>query len=169
MGGQPCHEGCVRRQDWGKINPDLSASTPVCSSTVVTSLRDGLHGCVLEGPVGQMELAINMAEGSWLGWQGRAERQEALEEGRAQSSFLQQALTPLLAETSELPFVIRLVADSLGLAGPTAMHALNAAVLAASSANFPLKHLVAGAAFNCCLCSNLSTGLDYRCTASHTG
>lgn len=78
----------------------------------------------------------------YLEMQGRAERQEAVEQGRAQSWFLQQALAPLLPQ--QLPFVLRFVADTLGAAGPTAMHALNAAVLAASSANIPLTHIVAG-------------------------
>ncbi|KAK9840397.1 hypothetical protein WJX74_009220 [Apatococcus lobatus] len=81
--------------------------------------------------------------------QGRTERVEALQEGRAQSWFLQQALTPLLPESSELPFVLRIVANTLGLAGPTAMHALNAAVLAASSANFPLARTIAGVTIGC--------------------
>ena len=67
-----------------------------------------------------------------------------MEQGRAQSWFLQQALTPLMPGSSQLPFVLRFVADTLGAAGPTAMHALNAAVLAASSANVPLTHIVAG-------------------------
>ncbi len=76
--------------------------------------------------------------------QARADRREAAEEGRAQSWFLQGALHPLLPPASQLPFVLRIIAETLGTAGPSAMHALNAAVLAASSANFPLTHLVAG-------------------------
>lgn len=92
---------------------------------------------------GSPRMSQQMTDGECM-QQGRSERQEAVEQGRAQSWLLQQALKPLLPGSSQLPFVLRLVADTLGVAGPTAMHALNAAVLAASSANVPLTHIVAG-------------------------
>ena len=76
--------------------------------------------------------------------QGRSQRREAAEEARAQNWLLQQALAPLMPPASQLPFVLRVVIDNLGLAGPPHMPALNAAVLAAASANFPLSQAIAG-------------------------
>ena len=87
---------------------------------------------------------VQQGRHAWCATQGRGERREAREEGQSQNWLMQQALNRLLPSPSQLPFVLRVVADALGLSGPTAMHALNAAVLAAHSANFPLTHVIAG-------------------------